>query len=199
MQQKGSISKNGQYKTLPGDIIAQAEEYLPGMNSLEINGQIVALSVGGIRRDDRHLVISVLPEKVIHRPRRGSIVYGQVIKADRGNYRVKIGAYWFPGASHIFETNEDASLVVSGSRNGDMAPVAVGDYIRAKVLSDRNGYSIGIGGKNLGVVKAFCSNCRSELVLKGRFLYCENCERTEPRKISDDYGKIYVEDEKHAR
>jgi exosome complex component CSL4 len=43
--------------------------------------------------------------------------------------------------------------------------------------------------KNLGVIKAICTKCRSALVRKESKLECPKCGRVETRKISEDYGK----------
>ncbi|MGC8609341.1 MAG: hypothetical protein ACP5UV_05680, partial [Thermoplasmata archaeon] len=46
----------------PGDIIATAEEYLPGKNTEEKNGEIIAIKFGSITKDDANLLISVDPK-----------------------------------------------------------------------------------------------------------------------------------------
>lgn len=183
----------------PGDVIAKAEEYLPGFNAAESDGIIYSLASGRIKKDDRKLTISVLPEKVKLKVRRDDIVYAQVVKADRGRYSAKIGALVSRIDGTLVEVNEDASIRVQGSRDNSMAPVRVGDYIRARVIGRGRTLDISIGGVDLGVVKALCGTCRSELELKGRTLYCENCEHSETRKISDDYGLIYLRGESHEK
>jgi exosome complex component CSL4 len=42
-------------------------------------------------------------------------------------------------------------------------------------------------GPHFGVVRALCGRCRSPMDRKGRNLYCEKCDRTENRKVADDY------------
>lgn len=191
-----STEKQG-ITAFPGDVIAKAEEYLPGFNATESDGLIFSLASGRIRKDDRKLTISVLPEKMNLKVRRDDIVYGQVVKADRGRYSAKIGALVSRFDGSLVEVNEDASIRVQGSRDNAMAPVRVGDYVRAKVIGKGRTFDVSIGGKDLGVVKALCHICRNPLELKGRTLYCDNCEHTETRKISDDYGLIYLDGEKH--
>jgi Predicted RNA-binding protein (consists of S1 domain and a Zn-ribbon domain) len=48
-------------QAFPGDIIALAEEYIPGRNSTDENGEIVSNVFGKIVRDDQELNISVKP------------------------------------------------------------------------------------------------------------------------------------------
>ncbi len=184
-------------RAMPGDIIAKAEEYLPGFNAQEVDGQIMALVSGKIKKDERRLTISVYPEKIKLKVRRDDTVYGQVTKADKGRFSMKIGALVSRLDRSLVEVNEDASIRIQGSRDSTMSPVRVGDYVRARVIGTGRGIDVSIGGKELGVVKALCYNCRSPLVLKGRTLYCENCEHSETRKMSEDYGLVYIEGEKH--
>jgi exosome complex component CSL4 len=62
------------------------------------------------------------------------------------------------------------------------------DIIRAKVI-DTDRMRLTIAEDSLGVVKAYCSNCRGELTLEGKKLKCPVCNMTETRKISTEYGK----------
>jgi exosome complex component CSL4 len=62
------------------------------------------------------------------------------------------------------------------------------DLVRARVIEvDR--MRLTTSEDSLGVVKAYCSNCRGELVLEGKKLKCPVCNMTETRKISTEYGK----------
>lgn len=195
MQSKKTDEDNGSH-VLPGDIIAKAEEYLPGFNARESDGKIVSLAAGVVRRNERRLTISVYPERSRPKIMRDDVVYGQVIKADKGRYSVRIGAKVSRTDGNLVYIKEDANLRIQGSRNNTMAPVHVTDYVRAKVMGTGRNIDVSIGGKHLGVLKALCQTCRTPLELKGRTLYCENCEHTESRKISEDYGLIYLDGEK---
>jgi exosome complex component CSL4 len=64
----------------------------------------------------------------------------------------------------------------------------VGDIVRVKVISDKNGtYHLSTKGENLGVIYAFCSRCGNLLNLEGKRLKCNKCENVEKRKIASDY------------
>lgn len=78
----------------PGDIIATTEEYLPGRNTEEKNGEIVATKFGNIVRDDINLMISVDTGKKEFFLRKGDVVYGQVIKNDAHRYIVRVVGYF---------------------------------------------------------------------------------------------------------
>lgn len=192
------VTENNDFRALPGDIIAKAEEYLPGFNAQEIDGQIMSLVSGKVRKDERRLTISVYPEKMKLKIKRDDTVYGQVMKADKGRFIMKIGALVSRFDNTLVDANQDATIRVQGSRDNSMSPVRVGDYVRAKVIgTGRGGVDVSIGGKNLGVLKALCHVCRNPLQLRGRTLYCDNCEHTETRKISEDYGEVYLEGERN--
>ncbi|MCL4335338.1 MAG: exosome complex RNA-binding protein Csl4 [Candidatus Thermoplasmatota archaeon] len=193
-------NNNGQEKekwVLPGDFIANAEEYLPGQNAMELDGSIVSLASGSVVKDDRRLVVSVITDRKMPKIRIDDIVYGQVTKADRGKYKMKAGVLVDRETGDLVEINRDANIHIEGSRDSALAPVRVGDYVRARVINVRRDIDVSIGGKHLGVVMGMCSKCRNPLVLKGKTLYCPNCETTETRKIADDFGKVYMNGEKH--
>lgn len=178
---------------LPGDIIATAEEYVPGRNAIESNGDVVSLVYGSLRKDDQNLTISVQPpkRKVVIRPNQ--IVYGRIVKMDQRRANVKVGAV-FDQQLGLVEYNADGSIGMSSQHGRSNEPsMHIGDLIRAKVLriGDR-GLDLGIFGKNLGVLRTVCTRCRMPMVRKNATLYCDNCERTEIRKVAEDYGMINI-------
>ncbi|MBD3397594.1 hypothetical protein GF412_00470 [Candidatus Micrarchaeota archaeon] len=71
--------------------------------------------------------------------------------------------------------------------------VRVGDIIRAKVVKiEGEKAELTLADPNLGVIKAFCSQCREPLEKTGKGLQCKNGHR-ERREIANDYrayGKI---------
>ena len=77
---------------LPGDVIATAEEYLPGRNATESNGLVVSLIYGSVRKDDKNLTVSISPVKKKLSVHVGEIAYGKVIKTDQRHASVKVGA-----------------------------------------------------------------------------------------------------------
>ncbi len=179
---------------LPGDILSTAEEYVPGKFTEDSQGKIVSLASGRVKRDEENLVISVEPTKKRVRARNGDVAYGQIIKIDGRHDTVRIGALC--GSDGILkEVNIDANLRSPGQRgrgresgNGNM--FRVGDLIRGKFTRVSPYFEVGVMGVHYGVVKSLCSRCRKPLIVKDGSLYCDNCERTEMRKMADDYGNI---------
>lgn len=185
--------KNEQKLVLPGDVIATAEEYVPGKNTVEENGDVISLAFGALSRDDTNLTISVKPPKKSVRIHPDQIVYGRIVKMDQRRANVKVGAV-FDKQLGLVEYNIDGSVGLSSQRGRGSGPTMhVGDIIRAKVLrkGDR-GLDLGIFGRNLGVIRTVCSKCRLPLVRRNSALYCDNCERTEIRHVADDYGMVNI-------
>ncbi len=185
--------KNKEKLVMPGDVVATAEEYVPGRNTTEDSGTVISLAFGELRKDDDDLTISVNPPKRKIRIYPDQIVYGRIVKMDQRRANIKVGAV-FDKNLGLVEYNADGSVGLSSHNGRSNDPgMHVGDIIRAKVLrKGPRGLDLGIFGKNLGVLKTLCTKCRLPLVKKGTSLYCENCERTELRRVAEDYGNVNI-------
>ena len=178
---------------MPGDVIATAEEYVPGGYATENNGDVVSLAYGSLKKDDTSLTISVKPPKRKISLHSGQIVYGRIMKMDQRRANVKVGAV-FDKQLGLVEYVIDGSIGMSSQYGRNNEPsMHIGDLIRAKILriGDR-GLDLGIFGKNLGVLRTLCTKCRLPMVRKNSTLYCDNCERTEIRKVAEDYGMVNI-------
>lgn len=181
---------------LPGDIIATAEEYVPGRNTAEDGGRIISLVYGNLKKDEENLTVSVSPVKKRKTIKNGDTVYGMVVRLDQRKASVKIGAT-YDRESGVIQFNAEGylNLPQQYDRNSS-APIRIGDIVRAKVVrtGDR-GAELSINGKHLGVLKTLCPKCRLPMVRRNSSLYCENCEKSEIRKVADDYGVIEISGE----
>jgi exosome complex component CSL4 len=62
------------------------------------------------------------------------------------------------------------------------------DILRAKVIDTSQRIpKLTTIGRDLGVIKAYCSRCGNELVLSGRILRCSNCRNVERRRLAEDF------------
>ncbi|MHB8361872.1 MAG: exosome complex RNA-binding protein Csl4 [Thermoplasmataceae archaeon] len=176
----------------PGEVLSSAEEYLPGVNTIEMDGFVKSLAFGYLMKDDSRMIVFVKTEKVRLKPRIGAITYGQVIKVDQRQAIIKIGGYYDEKNGLTSFTGEGYIRFGQGDRGrpSTIPIIKAGDYLRGKVLRLGQNFELGIMGRNLGVVKARCGRCREFLVLESGSLYCNNCERTEQRKYTEDYGNI---------
>lgn len=184
---------------LPGDEVGIVEEYLPGRNVTDQDGKLLSLAFGSVIRDERRLVLSVRTMKEKPKARVGDIVYGQVFKDDRGTQTVRVGAFEDRNGK-LHEIDMTGLIRQPRGRNFDNAPIIkIGDYIRAKITRDGDYYDLGVLAPNLGVIIAFCSICRTRLVKDKAVLKCPNCDHIEHRKITTDYGEVYLPFERNGQ
>src|SRR2546425_1237664 len=63
------------------------------------------------------------------------------------------------------------------------------DIIRGKVIDvSQRIPKLTTVGRDMGVIKAYCSRCGGELVLSGRILRCTLCLNVERRRLAEDFG-----------
>jgi exosome complex component CSL4 len=181
---------------LPGDEIGISEEYLPGRNVIDLDGKLFSLAYGKVQKDDVRLVMSVRTGKEKMRPRMGELVFGQVVKDDRGSQTVRVGAY-ADREGHLHEI-DFTGIIRQPRGHGEerMPPIKVGDYVRAKIIREGDFPELGVLAPNLGVIMALCSNCRTLLVKSSSGLKCPNCDNMEQRKTAKDYGIVLLPNEK---
>jgi exosome complex component CSL4 len=77
----------------------------------------------------------------------------------------------------------DRSFVASAKQKFKVGDIVVG--LVEKVESW--GIDLNTSSPQFGVLKAFCSKCRSALQLEARQLKCTNCKNLEFRKVSSGY------------
>lgn len=177
---------------LPGELVGTTEEYRAGKGTTVVVGDIYSSVTGHIVIDPHVRVVSVLP--VTTTPnilKEGDIVFGRVTDVRESGALVEIAAIEGKTDREVM-TMGLADLHVSHVRDSYVKRLAnefqASDIIRAKVLSlDRT--QLSTTEASLGVMKAYCSNCRGALVLEGTKLKCPVCNRTETRKVSSEYGK----------
>ncbi len=174
----------------PGDIIAIEEEYLPGKNTEEYGGNIYATVMGKVYKDDKNLVVSIIAENKKIKPSVGSIVYGKVIKVINKEAIIQISAVSLN--NNIYPVNIESRLRLPvQNKNAYSHIITLGDMIRGRITGVKPLY-LTIFSPNLGVLKTRCLVCRRELILRDDTLYCNNCQRSETRKIASDYGNINI-------
>ncbi len=87
----------------------------------------------------------------------------------------------------------EAVLPVSGIRPGYVEQirdeVRVGDILKAKVskIDKQQNIDVNIMEQGYGVIKAFCSRCRSNMIINDNKVNCSRCNRIESRKLP--YGQ----------
>jgi len=177
---------------LPGELVGTTEEFKPGAGTAVITGDIYSTATGNVLIDRKARVVQVKPNTITPNLLKvGNIIYGRITDVRDSGAMVEVAG---------IEGKENRAIV--SSRPGDIHVSNVrdsyvkrlldefrpSDLIRAKVIEvDR--MRLTTAEDSLGVVKAYCSNCRGDLVLEGKKLKCPVCNMTETRKISTEYGK----------
>ena len=176
---------------LPGDFIGTSEEFIPRNGAYLDGGNIYSAASGIVNINKKERSISVTP--VTNTPPHlqvGDIVIGQVTDVKDSVALVEIAGIKGKGEREIVNA-EQAAIHVSNVKDAyvkdlfyEFAPF---DIVKARVLDLRN-MRLSTVNKELGVMKAYCGNCRTVLKVDNNKLKCPKCERTETRKLSSDYG-----------
>lgn len=176
---------------LPGDLIGTSEEFIPRNGAYLEGGNIYADASGIVNINKKERSISVTP--VTNTPPHlqvGDIVIGQVTDVKDSVALVEIAGIKGKGEREIVNA-EQAAIHVSNVKDAyvkelyyEFAPF---DIVKARVLDLRN-MRLSTVNKELGVMKAYCGNCRTVLKVDNNKLKCPKCERIETRKLSSDYG-----------
>ncbi|AKB68871.1 MAG: exosome complex RNA-binding protein Csl4 [Methanosarcina mazei] len=177
---------------LPGELVGTTEEFKSGNGTAVIAGDIYSTATGNVLIDRKARVVSVKPNTITPNILKvGNVVYGRISDVRESGAMVEVAG---------IEGKENRAIV--SVRTGDIHVSSVrdsyvkrladefrpSDIVRAKVV-DVERMRLTTAEDSLGVVKAYCSNCKGELVLEGKKLKCPVCNMTETRKISTEYGK----------
>ena len=177
---------------VPGEVLATAEEYLPGEGVIESDGKLIAV-IHGVVEIDKDLRINVRRLKEWPEIRDGVEVYGvitdmldefvvvQIVSVDNIDREIVGGDT--TGIIHISKISKQYVDKIGKFYR-------IGDIIRAKVLRAKPSIRLGTVGRRYGVVLARCMKCRRPLELIASKLYCPYCRRIETRKIAYDYRKV---------
>ena len=177
---------------LPGEEVAVVEEFLPADGTFEDDGKVYAALMGELELDHDEKTATVKAINPLVELEQGDLVFCAVtdvrnamaiceVVAKEGKERNITGDT--NGTIHISKLSTEYVQDVGR----ELRP---SDIIRARVTQPRPSVQLTTAGTHLGVVKALCRRCRAPLVRKDKGLWCNNCERAEMRKISDDYGEV---------
>lgn len=176
---------------LPGDFLGTSEEFMPGPGTCDEEGKIYAVARGTLSVNAQERVVSVLAPNSPPEIKDGTVVYARVNDA-RGTFVLLEIACVHGQETRAVPKLEKAMIHVSNIRDSYVEyadrEFSYMDIVRAKII-DAKALKLGTAGKNLGVVKAYCSSCRVAMAKKGENrVECPLCLRTESRKLADDYG-----------
>lgn len=162
---------------------------MSGEGTYEREGKVFASAVGELDLDPKEKVAKVLLDNPPIVLQEGDVVLGEVTDTKPAMAIVNIVAQ--EGKDRAVSSETLASIHVSKlsssyvEDSGDV--MRPGDIVRAVVIQADPSVQLSTAGPHFGVVRALCGRCRSPLEKRGRSLYCEKCDRTENRKLADDY------------
>ncbi|HEX9908677.1 MAG TPA: exosome complex RNA-binding protein Csl4 [Thermoplasmata archaeon] len=174
---------------MPGDEVAIAEEYMSGEGTYESEGKIFASAVGELDLDPREKVAKVIFENPPIVLQEGDVVVAEVTDTKPAMAICSIIAQEGKDRAVSSETLSSVHVSkISSSYVEDSGDVMrPGDIIRATVIQADPSVQLSTAGPHFGVIRALCGRCRSPLEKRAKNLYCERCDRTETRKLADDY------------
>ena len=168
-------------QVLPGDEIAVEEEYVAAEGTYVRDGKIYASQVGTLILDDNECVAKVVSYNPPNVLEIDDIVY---LTIDDKTQRVISSST--VATIHVSKISPDyTDNVADEFRKGDL--------VRGRVISVKPSLQITTKDPHLGVIRAQCGICKTELVPKGKKnLFCPKCKRSQPRKLADDYGDVKI-------
>ncbi len=176
---------------LPGEFLSTEEEFVPGANAFDSEGNVYSGSLGFVEADSKTKEISVRPSIGLHRLKPGSIAFGRVSLVKENSVSLSLDAS--PSAEGRQIIAPRGAMIPVRNVSADYVKslkdcFKIGDIVKAKVTKVLpSGIDLATDHPDLGVVKAFCSNCRKPLHLFGASLKCMSCGSTEKRKIARNY------------
>jgi exosome complex component CSL4 len=176
---------------LPGEYIAGAEEVVPGENTYSENDEVYSSAFGEVRERERRVEVAWDKTRHMAQVKVGLELYCMVRKVSSNKA--------FLDCTPVADADKSGSAIevsavlpVTAIRNSyvrDMRDeVRTGDVIKARIAKiERSGVDVSVNAPDCGVIKAYCTACRSGMDLKNGSLICSNCGRKESRKMSSEY------------
>ncbi len=172
-------------QVIPGQQLAFEEEFTGGSGTFTENG-VVFSSINGEEVEDVKSRTIYVKGKSFELIKPGDIVYGmvgaiskQIATIDSITPENKLKAY--PSTKTFLRISELSNSYAESMRSF----ITIGDIIKAKVIDIKSlGIYLTIKQPELGVVKTLCTNCKSELTLRGRLLVCSECGAKQQRKMA---------------
>ena len=169
---------------IPGEKIAQIEEYLPGDNTYEDNDIIRATTIGSINLDSDERLASINRQKQITVPNVGDIIIG-VVEANLPSM-IAIMIKYVNGKKVVADL--ECICVTRHIRKKNVALAK--DVVKAEIISHINGtIHASIDSQELGVLFTKCRKCFGIVVKMRDAVKCKDCTWIDDRKLSLDFGK----------
>jgi len=169
----------------PGEKIGVIEEYMPGSNTYEDDGNVISSAVGTLDIDAQNRKIGVKAEKRAVIPEVGDVIEGVITMMKEDVAQVKIIDIKgkkpltgdFSGSLHVSQAAKSYTTSIYDVAN-------LNDRILAKITTSWMPYQLSTADDDLGVIYGVCIRCGDELVLKGGRPFCKRDNLYEKKKLS---------------
>ncbi|MEK6958791.1 MAG: exosome complex RNA-binding protein Csl4 [archaeon] len=180
------MADSKQQIVIPGEQIATEEEYAAGKNAYVEDGSVKSTSMGVATFNDVTKEVSV-KGNAVEGVRQGDIVLGKVVYVKESMVVIELkssesGRKILTPSAHLAIRNVSTEFVKELDKM-----FKVGDIVRAKIaFSTPLITELLTNEKGLGVIKAYCSNCRDALSSSNGKLMCLSCGSVESRRWHED-------------
>ena len=169
---------------IPGEKIAQIEEYLPGENTYEDSDSIRATTIGNINLDPTERLASINSQTQITVPKIGDVIIG-VVEANLPSM-IAIMIKYVNGKKVVADL--ECICVTRHLRKKNIALAQ--DVVKVEIISHINGtIHASIDSQELGVLFTKCRKCFGTVVKMRDAVKCKDCTWIDDRKLSSDFGK----------
>ena len=130
---------------IPGEIIVEGDDYLPGDSTEKRDGKIFALKYG--LAEEQNNLIKVIPLSGVYHPRRGNVVIGKVEGINAAGWMIDIGA-----ADSAFLSMMEVPRFVNKDAMEEVYDI--GDMVTAKIWTiNKRGIDLSVKSRGLGKVE----------------------------------------------
>jgi exosome complex component RRP4 len=127
---------------IPGEVIVEGEEYLPGEGTEKLDGKIYSQRYG--LAEETNNLIKVIPLSGVYEPRRGNVVIGKVEMITFNGWVIDIGT-----SQNAFLSLMEVPRFVNKDALEEV--MTIGDIVVAKIVSiNKRGIDVTIKMKGLG-------------------------------------------------
>lgn len=138
------MTENKRKAIIPGEVIVDGDDYLPGEGTEKRDNKIYALKYG--LAEESNNLVKVIPLSGIYEPRRGNVVIGKVELLTFNGWIINIGT-----SQNGFLSLMEVPRYVN--KDGLEEVMDIGDIVVTKIFSsNKRGIDLTIKGRGLGKV-----------------------------------------------
>ncbi len=178
----------GKEIVLPGELLGIEEEILSNEQTFTDKGNVFSSVIGEKTTENR--LEQVKTKKFARMLKQGDVVVGRVqdlydsVSLIVIESESNVGVRKAIGSTYAFMRITEL-VRGSGYVKSFRQHIKIGDILRAKVIEVTPlGTYLSITEKEMGVLKAHCSECHKQLSQRGRLLICDYCGNKENRKLA---------------